>query len=137
MGVVRGRHETAQGLRLLDGRQVLALEVLHQGDLGGGTFHVDARDGEKPGLLGRGETPLPRHEIDIARVAPAEEDGLEDADLFYGCGQFLQALGIQVFPGLIGVRFDVDYGQLVEFSLLKVGGHKYLPFALLGKALNN
>jgi len=98
-----GVHELDQDLRLLDGVEVLALQVL----LGLGQEPVLALvepvvdgtgDLTEAGQLGSAPTPLPRHDAKAPRLrlVRGDDDRLADARALEALGQRLEASGVEV-----------------------------------------
>ena len=107
-------HEPLEGLGLLDGVEVLAEEVLHEGDLGVVcAVDEDGRDGGEARLARRGAAPLAGHDVDEARrrVLPAD-DGLDDPHLRDRGGQLLEGRGVHVLAGLVRVGLNLGQGHL-------------------------
>ena len=96
-----------------DGVEVLALDVLDEGD-----FHQavvgevlnDDGDFLEAGDLGGTETAFAGDQLVVAGGF-ADDEGLDDAVLADGLGQFLEALGLEDGAGLEGVRLDVGSGD--------------------------
>jgi len=115
-------HETLEGFRLLDDGEILTLEILHQGDLGVATRDADRRQDQQADLLGRQVAPLPGDDVEPTLVGRSEEERREDTVLFDRGGQLGQGVGIDNLPGLVGIQFEVDDGNVVKFAFL-VNGH--------------
>jgi hypothetical protein len=100
--------EALEGERLLEGGELLALDVLDEGELEeplvGHVAHRD-RHGEKAELLRRPPPPLPRDDL-VALAPPAHEDGLDDAALADGGGELLEPPGLHRGPRLQGIRLE-------------------------------
>ena len=95
-------HEPFEGLGLLHGIEVLAEEILHEGDLGiVCAVDEDGRDGGEARLARRGAAPLAGDGIDEARRRVlAADDGLDDPHLADRGGQLLEGHGVHVLAGL-------------------------------------
>ena len=82
-------HEAAQGGGLLPHVQILALEVLHQGQQGGGLtvcLNGQTGNGLQAGQTGRPQAALPGHQLPVP-VPAADRQGLEHPQLPDGVGQ--------------------------------------------------
>ena len=93
--------ETAQGLRLFHGVQVLAEQVFHQGDLLM-VLSVDKNggDGDEAGLTRCAATPVPCNNVVLAVFHP-KENGFQHAVLGDGGRQFIKRRRFNEFSGLV------------------------------------
>ena len=112
-------NELPQGGGLLPDGEVLPLEVLHQGQQGGGVavrLHGEAGHPEEARQLGGAEAALPRDELPAPGGAP-DGQGLEHPHLGDGQGQLSQLPGREVPPGLAGVGADFGHRQIQYLPL--------------------
>jgi hypothetical protein len=113
-----------EGLGLLDGGQVLAEQVLHQGDLGVvGAVDEDGRNGGEAGLARRGAATIAGHDVaEPGRPVLPADHGLDDPHLADGGRQLLEGRGVHVLAGLRRVGLELGQGHLVKL-IGDVGRH--------------
>ncbi len=106
--------QPVEGLRLLDGVELLPLDVLDEGQLEellvGDVAHGD-RDGGEAGRLRRPQAPLPRDDL-VALAPPPHEDRLHDAALADRCGELGEPGGVDGRARLERVRVEGPDGDL-------------------------
>ena len=151
LGRAVGIHQAAVGLGLLDGAQVLALDVLQQRDLQRLGLGVGADQGRHLGQAGQagGAHPaLAGHDavfdgaqrggavgVAIGRltvVQPPHQHRLQDAHLLDGGRKLFQAVVIKCFTWLAGVEADRLEGQ----SAHRLGVHRRHGHAAHVRALD-
>ena len=119
--------EALVGAGLLDRVEVLALEVLDDGDLHRllvGDLADDGGDGGFAGALGGEPAALAGDELEASGVL-ADGDGLDDAGDLDGVGEFVEGDFVEVGAGLVGIAVDELDGNVAdEFTggLLGEGG---------------
>ena len=116
--------QTLEGLGLLQRGQLLALDVLHEGQLEEPLVrHLphDHGDGGEADLLRGPPAPLPRDDL-VALPHPADEDRLDHPALPEGGGQLAETGGVQGRAGLEGVRVEVVDRDLGASRLRKGDG---------------
>ncbi len=102
------RDEPAVGRGLFDGVQLLALDVLHEGDLEHlmiGDFPHEHGDLIEPGSLRRPPPPLPSDELE-SRPVFTDDERLYDALLAHGLGEIAEPLFVDMLTRLVGVGVD-------------------------------
>jgi hypothetical protein len=102
----------------LDGVQIPALHVLHDGELEPvGRCHVgdDGRDRFAPGELARPEAALAHHQL-VARACSPHDDGLQNAVLLDRSRELAERGFIELAAGLLGIRIDQS-----DLDLLRSG----------------
>ena len=126
--------ESPQGFALFDRGEILPLEILDQGDLGGVSLHADRRNHKEARNFGRCVTALAGDDdqVGIALFHP-EEQRLKDAVARERRGQILQGLRIHVLPGLVGVGLKINDGDLIKLAFFVSRGwvcHDVPPYLL-------
>ncbi len=104
-----------EGGRLLDGVQLLALEVLDEGQLQQPVVRDllhDRRDLEQPRDLGRPPAALPRDQLVLPPLDRPDDHRLEHPVLLHRRRQLLQALLLEPLPRLLPVGHDPVQVQL-------------------------
>jgi len=103
-------------LRLLYWVQVLSLDIFDEGDFkefGIGCGTDDGRDFWEADLNRGAPSPFTGDEFKVVLLL-TDENGLEDAFLLYGVGEFDERVGVHVGSRLVRVRsyiIDVDKGH--------------------------
>ena len=108
--------EALVGAGLLDGIEVLALEVLDDGDLHGllvGDLADDGGDGGFAGALGGEPAALSGDELE-AFADGADGDGLDDAGDLDGFGELVEGGFVEVGAGLVGIAVDELDGNVAD-----------------------
>ena len=108
--------EALVGAGLLDGIEILALEVLDDGDLHGllvGDLADDGGDGGFAGALGGEPAALSGDELE-ASADGADGDGLDDAGDLDGFGEFVEGGFVEVGSGLVGIAVDELDGEVAD-----------------------
>jgi hypothetical protein len=116
------------GRRLLQRVQVLPLQVLHQGQfqhLLGGQVLNDDRHRRQAGQFRRPPAPLPCHQL-VTVPLPDDDEGLKDAVVLDGEGQFHQFVVPDGHTGLVGIGADVLHRHLQDARRLLASGDQRL-----------
>ncbi len=95
--------------RLLQRREVLALQVLDDRDLQRDVVVElldERRDGRQPGHPRRPPATLAGHQLELVRPARPDEDGLEDAVFTDRGGQLLEGGHLELEARILGVGLD-------------------------------
>ena len=103
-----------EAFRLLDGVQVLPLEVLDHGQLHGLLvvgLDDDRRDLVQSGHPGGPPAAFPGDDLIVPASQLTHRQGLDHAVLPDGLGQLLQLFLVEVFPGLVLIALDLRDGQ--------------------------
>ena len=115
------REEAFVGVRLLDGVQILALDILdecHLRQLRVGCRAKDDGDGRESCDPCRAQTALARDEFVFPAANIAHGEGLKDTMPHNGFTQLLKCRLIEFTPWLKAIRDDCIHGQLCGFSRL-------------------
>ena len=107
-------HQHLVALSFLHGAQVLPLEVLDHGQLGGlAVVGLDHHHGDLSEACQPGGPPaaLAGNNLVVAGAELPDGQGLDDAVLTNGLRQLLQLLLIKVLPGLSGAALHLRNGQ--------------------------
>ena len=125
LGVPHGLHQVLDGLGLLQGIQVPALDIFHQGQFLHLLFRIvphQDRHGLQLRQPGRPQAPLAGDEF-IVQALPADDQGLDNAVFPDGVRQFGQFVLVKGLAGLPGVRLDAaDFhfqGRLVGAAVFR------------------
>src|SRR3990170_5530077 len=110
------RQELLVGLGLLDGVQVLAEQVLDEGELQAlGIRRLAYHCGN---LLETRELGCPPAPLSYDQLVPLpgspDHDRLDDAGLAQGCGKLTQGIDFKVFSWLLGVGNYIPYGDVLD-----------------------
>ena len=114
--------ETRVRPRLLDGAEILALQVLDERDLARLRIVIGAHDGgdlREPRELRRAQAALARDELIAALGQTAHEDGLQDTVGPHRLLELLHRRLIELRTRLEPVRADVADGELLDLALLR------------------
>ena len=114
-------HEARDGLRLVERAQILALEVLDEGDLPRVAAGNDGRDGGAPEAVDGGEPSLPcdQDEATLPGLA-THQNGLQEPVALDRGLQILERIRVKQPPRLIGIRRD--RGDIELHDAWEIGG---------------
>ncbi len=122
--------EALVGAGLLDRVEVLALEVLDDGDLHRllvGDLADDGGDGGFAGALGGEPAALSGDELEASGVL-ADGDGLDDSGDLDGVGEFVEGGFVEVGAGLVGIAVDELDGKVADgIRRRAAGGVRLVP----------
>ena len=109
-------HEPLVALRLIDGGEGSALQVLHQREREQGPLvHLthDRRDPLPPELSDRTPTPFAGHQL-VPVSGLADDDGLNQTGRGDGLLELLERLGVEGPAGLEPIGLDLAHGELAQ-----------------------
>ena len=119
-------HELPIALGLLDGVQILPLQVFDHGQLHGLAvvgFNDDGRHLVKPRHAGSPPAALAGDDLVVARLQLAHRQGLDDAVLPNGVRQIRQRIGVKLLAGLSGTAFHLRNGEVQAALFLRIFHH--------------